>query len=330
EHKNGLCFYFTADGKLYKIANFLNNKLHGKYTEYYPNGKIKKTINYENNKKNGICKEYYECGALKSKTCYQDDAIHGIFEKYYTNGKLEFKAQFYENIVQGQTKKYWPNGNIRSIINYNDKGQRRGVYTEYDKNGLIIKIIMLKIIEEYHQDGTTLKAIYEVDNQEHKNGLCFYFTADGKLYKIANFLNNKLHGKYTEYYPNGKIKKEINYENNKKNGKYTEYYPNGKIKKETNFTNDIMFNKLLSFYKNGQIERKINSISGTNYYECIHFDKNGDFKEKTYGIIEGSEINYADLREIKNQRAEKAFLEQIKSREIKNNILKEQINSKEK
>ena len=138
-HKNGLCFYFTADGKLYKIANFLNNKLHGKYTEYYPNGKIKKTINYENNKKNGICKEYYECGALKSKTCYQDDAIHGIFEKYYTNGKLEYKAQFYENTLQGQTIKYWPNGNIRSIINYNDKGQRCGICEEYDINGLIIK-----------------------------------------------------------------------------------------------------------------------------------------------------------------------------------------------
>ena len=91
-----------------------------------------------------------------------------------------------------------------------------------------------------------------------------------------------------------------------------------------------MFNELVSFYKNGQIEKKINRINGTNYYEYIHYDENGNFTEKTYSIIEGSEINYADLREIKNQRAEEAFLEQIKSREIKNNILKEQINSKEK
>ena len=75
-------------GNLINKVEYLNNKLHGKWIEYYPSGKIECIIDYEFDLKHGseIC--FYENGNKKFERKYKEDIpVSGII-RWKSDGKL--------------------------------------------------------------------------------------------------------------------------------------------------------------------------------------------------------------------------------------------------
>lgn len=136
------------------------------------------------------------------------------------------------------------------------------------------------------------------------------------------------------YYNNGTLKEIYEVDNQGRiNGVYNSFRKNGQIERNLNYLNDQIISGQV-YNENNRIIIDIrhikNTETGKEYSQWVHYANNGNILRVSRHDIKYEDTDNQDLPEIKNQRAEKAFLEQIKSREIKNNILKEQINSKEK
>jgi antitoxin component YwqK of YwqJK toxin-antitoxin module len=59
--------YYTTEETILKEEYFqINYKKEGVYKSYYPNGNLYKIGNYVDDKLEGECKEYYQNGKLKS------------------------------------------------------------------------------------------------------------------------------------------------------------------------------------------------------------------------------------------------------------------------
>lgn len=72
-------------------------------------------------------------------------------------------------------------------------------------------------------------------NERIKEGVRTVFYANGKDSLVANYREDKLHGKYCVYSPEGNVSISISYKNSKMNGKLLQYYPDGKLKREETY-----------------------------------------------------------------------------------------------
>lgn len=72
-----------------------------------------------------------------------------------------------------------------------------------------------------------------------KDGFCIYYfdNKNNSIKKKCEYNNDKLEGKYQEYYSNNHLKCEMNYVKGKKHGKYQRWFRNGKLFDESNYTN---------------------------------------------------------------------------------------------
>ena len=87
--KEGPSYEYYKDSKI--IINecyYKNNKLNGKYIEYYNNGLKKIECYYENDKKNGKYIEYYNKGLKKIECYYENNVLVGIYNEWDINGLL--------------------------------------------------------------------------------------------------------------------------------------------------------------------------------------------------------------------------------------------------
>ncbi|WP_169752362.1 toxin-antitoxin system YwqK family antitoxin [Campylobacter mucosalis] len=105
------------------------------------------------------------------------------------------------------------------VTPYNDKNQIHGTYKEYKKysNGKsLIREAEFKngkfdgYVRHFDHKVTTSEAFYVDDKLQGKYK---EFYNDGTKRKLSYYENDELIGKRIEWYPNGNIKEEINYEN---------------------------------------------------------------------------------------------------------------------
>ncbi len=74
---------------------------------------------------------------------------------------------------------------------------------------------------------------------------------NGQKATEANYINDKLEGKYQSWFENGNLESEIYYKNGKRHGVYTEYYLNGKIKVIRIYNEDIFIKDSIRLDING-------------------------------------------------------------------------------
>jgi len=79
---------WDLNGNLMNKVEYLNNKLHGKWIEYYVSGKIECITNYEFDLKHGteIC--FYENGNKKFERKYKEDMPASEITRWKNNGDL--------------------------------------------------------------------------------------------------------------------------------------------------------------------------------------------------------------------------------------------------
>ena len=83
------------------------------------------------------------------------------------------------------------------------------------------------------KDGEEL--IYAPNQQTPFTGSAAWYKDNGKLSKVSQFKNGKLHGLSTRWYDNGQKQGELNYKDGKYHGLWTSWYENGQKEREMNF-----------------------------------------------------------------------------------------------
>ncbi len=74
-------------------------------------------------------------------------------------------------------------------------------------------------------------------NKQYEGEWKYYHENSPQIMTIEHYVNGKLNGLRTVYYPSGKIAEETNYKNGKKEGSYKNYAENGIVFEESNYKN---------------------------------------------------------------------------------------------
>lgn len=142
----------TRVNQLYIEKTYLNNKLHGKYKEFYKTninnyntnllpsttGSLYLEANFKEDKLHGICKYYYkqkypyEYNKLKlcEELIYTEGVLNGICQEFHENGKVACVKTYKNDIFHGKYTEYNENGNIINDGNY-VVGEKKGVWKSY-------------------------------------------------------------------------------------------------------------------------------------------------------------------------------------------------------
>lgn len=138
---------------------------------YYPNGKIKEEFQVKNDSiKNGNYKDYFENGELKTSARYRDNKLTDSVFIYYPNGKLKNFARFSDGVQNGETLSFYQNGrieyfdvlnggNIRSSINYSEKG-RLIYYKLYDHLNNLGLLLKYENNSKYNLTGKIITSVF--------------------------------------------------------------------------------------------------------------------------------------------------------------------------
>ena len=98
------------------------------------------TTNLNNLPYTGRCTTYKD-GFKRSIQQYVNGVDYGKWIFYHSNGKIETKGKFKEGRRVGVWKYFHSNGKIQQISRYSSRGERKGLWTEYDSLGELIEKI---------------------------------------------------------------------------------------------------------------------------------------------------------------------------------------------
>ncbi|MFV5692591.1 toxin-antitoxin system YwqK family antitoxin [Flavobacterium sp. LT1R49] len=96
-------YYHQASKIVMTIENYINGKLEGLRTVFYPSGKIAEEISYKNNLKNGIYKKYTEKGIVLEESIFKNNEYNGLAIFKDTDGNIVSKGAF----VNGKKTGIW-------------------------------------------------------------------------------------------------------------------------------------------------------------------------------------------------------------------------------
>jgi antitoxin component YwqK of YwqJK toxin-antitoxin module len=169
--KNGVCTrYFTTDGKtngtLSSLCYYVNDKLEGKYIDYYSNNIIHIECYYVNNKKHGEYKEYYKSFHINEQgenvqneykiTTYNNDQLHGVYKEYYepTVDKEIYLKNYIDSYINGKItglyKEYRKDGKLKEVTCYINSIRRFRFEIDEMNNNINIDEDLDKQIDIYY------------------------------------------------------------------------------------------------------------------------------------------------------------------------------------
>lgn len=113
DQKNGVAYFYSADGILREQQQYRDNELYGE----------------------GEIKNYDEAGKLKAAGTFHNEQREGVFLSWHPNGQLRSKKTYRHNHEEGPSTWYQENG---KLDNYGlmRGGFYDGVLTFYDESGL--------------------------------------------------------------------------------------------------------------------------------------------------------------------------------------------------
>ena len=124
--------------------------------------------------------------------CKFNNSNNGIIEEFNADGTIKSSTSIKNGLRNGLVKHYNEHGRLISSVEYKDD-KREGLYEEFfPQNGKLV-----------------LKVIFKNDIQQ---GPLQQFYQEGMLYRESFYINGRVNGPYTTYWPNGK-KREIVYFN---------------------------------------------------------------------------------------------------------------------
>ena len=103
------------------------------------------------------------------------------------------------------------------------------------------------------KDFDRLWKLFDVDGNGKIDGEAKYWSNDGYLINMVNYVNDQFHGEWIDYYKNGKTQHIINYAYGKKDGKEIWYYESGNVKSQVLYDNDKIISDIVRWDNNGKV-----------------------------------------------------------------------------
>jgi len=99
-------YYHEKSNTVMTREVYVNGKLEGVKSTYYPNGKLTEELTYESGSREGPNNYFSPDGVLLKKLQYINDQLHGPAEYFDANGNLTIKGQYVDGKKHGLWKYY--------------------------------------------------------------------------------------------------------------------------------------------------------------------------------------------------------------------------------
>ena len=130
------------------MGDYLNNKKHGTWTDYYPSGAIKSLSTYINGQLEGQMLTLSDRGELETVYTFHHNLMHGP-ARVYKRGKVVEDKTYVNGLLEGTLRKYYDNGTMMEESPYKN-GKIHGISRWYDQEGNVT-------IEYEYDNGTLIK-----------------------------------------------------------------------------------------------------------------------------------------------------------------------------
>ena len=112
QQRTGLWTYYHKNSdKVMMTETYVNGKLNGIKTTYYPNGKVAEEANYLDGEFHGSRKLFSEKGVVLEDLQYNKGELHGPAKFYNGKGELMSEGKYKDNKHHG-TWRYYENGKL--------------------------------------------------------------------------------------------------------------------------------------------------------------------------------------------------------------------------
>jgi uncharacterized protein len=304
--RNGYCYKYGVFNEINSTKRniiiskelYVNDNKEGLSYYYYANGKLKEIINYWNNKKHGLSREYNSDSVLITQNEYFNDYLvdrqllnrtvnhkpNGIWREYYRNGNLKKEEIFKEGELNGYVKEYDIKGSL-----INNQLYRAGKIQNIEKSDSldieerITWFSDKKIKTRFYFKNNVPIGIHREYNEDGKVINTWIYDNNGKL--IGKGIINddgSREGKFSYFYDDGSVKSEGEYSNNRQNGKWLFYFKKGSFEQIGNFSNGFFQGLWKWFYPDSSLLRIENFNMGNKNGLYFELSQTGDTIVKGY------------------------------------------------
>lgn len=133
--KQGKYELFDQKGVLLETAEYLDDKLEGTRTLYYPTGEKQFVEVHRAGQYQGAYKAYFPDGQLQQEGQYVDNVATGTWTGYYPTGEKKEEVTMSDNQVKGPFKEWHRNGVLKAEGSYFSDGKEQGELKLYDEMG---------------------------------------------------------------------------------------------------------------------------------------------------------------------------------------------------
>lgn len=288
--KNGCATKYDSLGNVEVETYYVNGVKQGEEQWLYPDGKVKKIITFVDDKEEGLAVEF-------------DKEGHVLSEEEYRNGFLRSKESFNQYDDEGNKigvwRTYHKNGNVATEISYK-AGRKEGASKEFDKDGKLIDILLMKgdsvasdpggvvmidLYKEYHPNGK-VKLMGGL-NKGLRSGIFREYDLEGNMIKASVYIKDTLMSEGLMQ-PGGIFE-----------GEWKTFYKNGAIKSQGPYENGKKNGKWVYYYPDGKKEQEGRFKDDVLIGQWFWYYHNGQVKKEEYfnryGKLEGPMIEYDSL-----------------------------------
>lgn len=260
-------------------GKFFNEVINNGFQEayiLYILGAVNSQITYKKKKKYEVeltkFKKFFKNYWHKHQNQFKYE-INGVVydgkHQYNYEGELFGIGEIKNDFNVGRWTFLYKNGNVKSKLNYNEKGELNGYCSWFDLYG-----------------NKSQSAMYRNGKNE---GFASFSRANNCNWYSGNFVNNDPVGEFKFFRPNGALLSVKTLKDNKKNGPWKEYSKSGVVVVESSYKNDELDGKHKEFYANGSLLSESYNTEGEADGTFKEYHLNGKIKIKG-GFSAGSKI----------------------------------------
>lgn len=252
-----LAYFDVGEDLLEYDTNYKEGEISGDLIEYYADGKIFSVVNFKNDKRHGKEIQYYWNGNKSLDADYSEGDLQGAYITYHSNGKIKDIGQADKGYFNGPWKSYFYDGTLNAEYTYNE-GDFEGGYKTYDVDGVLLSDFQYKkgdIISYkfYDKSGKTFS------EGSKKEGEFFYegYYANGNKSSEGKYdVSGGKTGHWKFYGQNGTLSSDGEFQNNEPIGVHTTYHKSGKIMSISDYNIENGSTYYQYFYLNGQLQNQ--------------------------------------------------------------------------
>ncbi|MFO7257568.1 MAG: tetratricopeptide repeat protein [Bacteroidota bacterium] len=224
----------------------------------------------------------------------------------------------------GKWRYYAPNHVMIAEGEYNDKGEKRGIWKYYYSDGTLKSVENEDTgeIHAYNRQGELRFHYFIKDGKAHGEVMIFdpcggireklayhmgkrsgpgtLYYADGSKEATYTFKDDNFDGQYISYYPDGTLKSRSIYQDGKLHGPFEEYYASGVLQTKGNYEDGEATGPWEYFHMNGKLEKKGSFKAGLAHGIWSYYDTRGNITEERpfddEGQLHGENNFYTDGR----------------------------------